>query len=239
MTHIFVDKLNIVGSDNGLSPGRHQAIIWTDVGIMLIGLLGTNFSEILSKIHTSLFKKMHLKMSSAKWRQFCLGLNVLTHIHHGWFTGTESILPFPHYTNEVIVTNTVDIDRYPTATKHKKQWKVCIFLWAQYIKGDHILIIFHLKSTEDFSRINCCDQLISGCRKSYQIVWGYGLTIPKISLYILTPSKVFIGIFPCLMQNAMNLFYWILGKRVCGDFKERHKEACHPLYVWVTARVLR
>ena len=35
-----------IGSDNGLSPGRRKAIIWTNAGILLIGLLGTNFSEI-------------------------------------------------------------------------------------------------------------------------------------------------------------------------------------------------
>ena len=44
---------------------------------MLIGPLGTNFSEILIKILTFLFKKMRLKVSSAKRRPFCLGLNVL------------------------------------------------------------------------------------------------------------------------------------------------------------------
>ena len=42
----------IFGSDNGLSPGRHQAIIQTGAGISLIRLLGTNFSEILFEIHT-------------------------------------------------------------------------------------------------------------------------------------------------------------------------------------------
>ena len=67
----------IIGSDNGLSPVRRQAIIWTNTGILLIGPLGTNFSEILSEIHTFSFKKMRLKMSSGKWRPFCLGLNVL------------------------------------------------------------------------------------------------------------------------------------------------------------------
>ena len=70
MTHICVSKLTITGSDNGLSPGRRQAIIWTNAGILLIGPLGTNFSEILSEIHTFSFKKMHLKTSSAKWRPF-------------------------------------------------------------------------------------------------------------------------------------------------------------------------
>ena len=77
VTHICVSKLTIIGSDNSLSPGRRQAIIWTNDGILLIGPLGTNFSEILSEIHTFSFKKMHLKTSSAKWRPFCFGLNVL------------------------------------------------------------------------------------------------------------------------------------------------------------------
>ena len=75
---IYISKLTIIGSDNGLSPGLHQAIIWTNDGILLIRPLGTNFSEILSKIHTFSFKEMHLKTLSAKWLPFCLGLNVLT-----------------------------------------------------------------------------------------------------------------------------------------------------------------
>ena len=37
VTHICINKLTIVGSDNGLSPGRRQAIIWTNAGILLIG----------------------------------------------------------------------------------------------------------------------------------------------------------------------------------------------------------
>ena len=78
VTHICVSKLTIIGSDNGLSPGRCQAIIWTSAGILLIGSLGTNFSEILIGIQTFSFKKMQLKMSSAKWRPFCLSLNVLS-----------------------------------------------------------------------------------------------------------------------------------------------------------------
>ena len=47
MTHICVSKVTIIGSDNGLSPGRHQAIIWTNAGILLIGPLGTNVNGIL------------------------------------------------------------------------------------------------------------------------------------------------------------------------------------------------
>ena len=77
VTHICVSKLAIIGSDNGLSPGRRQAIIWTNAGILLIRILGTNFSEILSEIRAFSFKKMRLKMASAKWRRLCLSLNEL------------------------------------------------------------------------------------------------------------------------------------------------------------------
>ena len=77
VTQICVGNLTIIGSDNGLSPGRHQAITWTNAGLLLIRPWGTNFSEILIGIQTFSFKKMHLKMSSAKWRNICLGLNVL------------------------------------------------------------------------------------------------------------------------------------------------------------------
>ena len=76
-THICVNKLTIIGSDNGLSPERRQAIIWTNGGILLIGPLGTTFGEILIEIQTFSLKIIRLKMSSAKFRQFCLGLNVL------------------------------------------------------------------------------------------------------------------------------------------------------------------
>ena len=77
MTHICVSDLTTIGSDNGLSPGWRQAIIWTGAGILLIGPLRTNFSEISIAIHAFSFKKIHVKMSSAKWRLFRLGLNVL------------------------------------------------------------------------------------------------------------------------------------------------------------------
>ena len=84
VTHICVNKLTIIGSDNGLSPGRRQAIIWTNAGILLIRNLGTIFSEILGEIHSFSFSKTHFKMSSAKWRLFCPGLNVLSVYRHVW-----------------------------------------------------------------------------------------------------------------------------------------------------------
>ena len=85
MTHICVGNLTIVGSDNALVPVRRQAIIWTNAGIVLIGPLGTNLIEMLIEIHTFSSKKIHLKVSSVKWRPFCLGLNALSvHDTHLW-----------------------------------------------------------------------------------------------------------------------------------------------------------
>ena len=78
VTHLCISKLTIIGSYNGLSPSQRQAIIWTNAGILSIGPLGMDFSEILMEIDTFSFKKMRLKILSAKWRPSCLGLNVLS-----------------------------------------------------------------------------------------------------------------------------------------------------------------
>ena len=75
MTHIYASKLNIIGSDNGLSPGRRQAIIWTNA--IVNWTRAKKLSEILIEIFTFSFKKMDFekKKSSGKWWPFCLGLN--------------------------------------------------------------------------------------------------------------------------------------------------------------------
>ena len=75
--HICFSDLTIIGSDNGLSPGRRQAIIWAYAVTLIIVTLGTNFNEILFRIWKFSFKTIHFKMLSAKWLTFCLSLNVL------------------------------------------------------------------------------------------------------------------------------------------------------------------
>ena len=57
MTYVCIKDLTIIGSDNDLSPGQCQAIIWTNAGILLIRPLGTNFSEILFEIWNFSYKK--------------------------------------------------------------------------------------------------------------------------------------------------------------------------------------
>ena len=85
--HLGVGKSTNIGLDNGLSPGRRRAIIWTNAGILLIEPLGINCSEILIEINTISFKKMRLKMSPGKRRQFCIGLDVLSTIL--WLIGND------------------------------------------------------------------------------------------------------------------------------------------------------
>ena len=113
VTHICVSKLTIIGSDNGLSPGRRQAIIWTNSGILLIGALGTNVSEILIKICTFSLKKMLLKMSSGKRPPSCLGLCSLNDILLPVYSCVQNCFVLAHkkihYTN-IYLHESVSID---------------------------------------------------------------------------------------------------------------------------------
>ena len=62
-----------IGSDNGLSPIRRQAIIQCNAGLTSIEPLETKCNEILIRIQTFSFTKMHLTLSSAKCRRLCPG----------------------------------------------------------------------------------------------------------------------------------------------------------------------
>ena len=65
VSHICFSKFTTISFDNGLSPDRHQAIIWTKV------------REIFVKIFS--FQEMHVKISSGKWRSLYLSLSVLNY----------------------------------------------------------------------------------------------------------------------------------------------------------------
>ena len=70
--YVSVDRVSI-GSDNGLSHIRLQAIIHTDARMLSIGPLGTNVSEISIKIQTFSFTQMHLKYSLRNGGHFVQG----------------------------------------------------------------------------------------------------------------------------------------------------------------------
>ena len=76
MTHICVSKLIIIGSDNALSPGRRQAIIQTDAGILLIEHLATVFGETLIESHTFSYCNILLLMDEVGMLQLLCQLLV-------------------------------------------------------------------------------------------------------------------------------------------------------------------
>ena len=133
LTHICIGKLNIIGSDNGLSPSRHQAIIWTNAVIFLIWPSGTNSSEMLIEIHTSSLRKMYLKMSSEKWHPFCLGLSVLRN------DGNASI--FCMFSSEIFSISRVKI----WVVNH--QWNL---LWSWWL--DSFTVSLHIPFDGQFAR---------------------------------------------------------------------------------------
>ena len=81
MTHICVGKLTIIGSDNSLSTCLHQAIIGTNAGILLSRTFETNFSEILSNIHTFHSRKWVWKRRLWNGGHFVTGLIVIDQVH--------------------------------------------------------------------------------------------------------------------------------------------------------------
>ena len=75
-THICVSEITIIGTDNGLSPGRHQAIIWINAGLLQIGHLGKASMIFFIKTHTFSLKKIHLIMSPGKLRPFLVSASM-------------------------------------------------------------------------------------------------------------------------------------------------------------------
>ena len=133
MPHICVSKLNIIGSDNGLVPDWCQGIIWTNTRILLIKLLRTKFSDKLIKFHTFSFKKLHLKMSSAKSWPFRLGLKVLTEANEMWLRTETSVMPTP-----------ADQRKLRTTGKYLAPCPLSIYIQLMISKLMFLINVFHL-----------------------------------------------------------------------------------------------
>ena len=166
--HICIGNLTIIGSDNGLSPGRRQAIIWNNAGLLLIKHLGTNVSEIWIGIQTYSLKKIHLNMSSAKWRPFCLGLNVLM-----WMGDFEIYLE-GHLTIYIVGSHSSSVQYYimynkrllwlcqkePRSsfelpkTSHTSQVSYGVFVVGILEKTDHVIMVLHCTSQRDVQTSN-------------------------------------------------------------------------------------
>ena len=97
--HICIGDLTIIDSNNGLSPGQHQAIIWTNAGMLSIGPLGTNCSEIFITILTFSVKKRFesviCSVSASVCHQFMVhSCDVFALLQQSCFTGIGVIIPY-------------------------------------------------------------------------------------------------------------------------------------------------
>ena len=135
-TNIYVDKLTSIGSDKGLLPGQRQSIIWTNAGILLVGPLGTNFSEFFIKIQT-----------------ICLSLYVLIILQHRTQLTTHKKCPngpISHELNKKFLSfnyDSNDPSRSQICICHDSPAVImCTKLWPDWI------IVFQVKATWIFIR---------------------------------------------------------------------------------------
>ena len=94
VTHICISKLNIIGSDNGLSPGRRQAIIWTNAGILLIRPLGINKLQwnLYISIQENALENIVWKMAAILSRPQCVKTMITyTWLGRYWHWGMNKI----------------------------------------------------------------------------------------------------------------------------------------------------
>ena len=145
-----VNRANI-GPENGLSPDRHQAIIWTDGGILLIGPLGIKFSQIINKIHAFSFKKMHLKMSLGNWRPFCLCLNELMITEIAFVISLQSVMISCEVFSNCWIKSS---DKWKQNKNHewtkifwkfKLQLSLCLMIWETYRRKDKICVSYTVR----------------------------------------------------------------------------------------------
>ena len=134
--HVWVSKLTIIGSDNGLLPGWRQAIILTNAGIWLIRPLETRFRDILIKIHTFSFTKNAFE--NVVWKiPFCLGLNELTMELHAQLLkqskGAKIYICKIRYTLHWEITELGFITSTVLTIWNKLSWTISVFLRSWYV----------------------------------------------------------------------------------------------------------
>ena len=130
LTHICVRKLTIIGTDNGLSPGRRQAIIWNNAAILLIGTLSNTLQwnrcrYLYIFIQENTFEIFVWKMAAILSRPQCV--NVWSHVrspdtiiveHTSW------CLSFGHH----IQWFNFNLKQIYCPTKYRIQHHVCDYM---------------------------------------------------------------------------------------------------------------
>ena len=76
--HMYVGKLTIIGSDNGLLPMRRHAIIWTNAGLLPIGTLGEQTSAKLTHfIQENVYENVVCERASILTGFQCFEYNIM------------------------------------------------------------------------------------------------------------------------------------------------------------------
>ena len=100
---------------------RLGAIIWPHAGILSIGNWEANFSEISSEIHPFSFREKHSKMSSPKWRPFCLAPNVLNRDMEAMIWKNEIVAINTNVSSYTEQNSVVHVYRFPSQGKKKAE----------------------------------------------------------------------------------------------------------------------
>ena len=89
VTHLCISKSTTIGLDNGLSPGRHQAINWTNAGILLIEPLNKlqwNFNRNLYNfIQENAFENVVWKTAAILSRPQCVEVVAIPRLYFVYF----------------------------------------------------------------------------------------------------------------------------------------------------------
>ena len=146
MTYICVSKLTSIGSDNGLSPGRRETIIWTNARILLIRTLRKNFNEIVNEIHIFI-QENAFESIICEMAVICFCLNMLTPKHtnamsilsHHFCRWRIIIFPFQSITIHFFVTDQAPIICYTICILSK--YRRFLFINAHITMVDGIVSI--------------------------------------------------------------------------------------------------
>ena len=170
VTHICISKITIIGSDNGLSPGPRQAVIWTNTRILLIRTLRTYFNITCS------FKKMHLKLSSEKWQQHYFFLFPFCKTARStesciYLTGVTTAILWRHQSNLNVIT------------KRSFQW---VWKWRKSTNERNLFRTSTLMSNASLERNKTfCVNLWNRCIECMSVVEIYlGISLSELFLHV-------------------------------------------------------
>ena len=89
LSDAYMHQKTIIGLENGLSPRRHQAIIWTNAGVLIIGPFGTKFQwNIYRNVYIfwqyDVFENVVWKMAAILSRTQCVKSFSITWGNRKW-----------------------------------------------------------------------------------------------------------------------------------------------------------